>query len=108
MNPFHLAIPVRNLKITRAFYKDVLECSEGRSAEKWVDFDFFGHQLRPALMCMCMRMRMCACAHVCMCMWTCVHLAADRHSPEELQAHGLQRRPEPRRREPDGEEVELE
>jgi len=45
MNPFHLAIPVRNLKITRAFYKKVLKCTEGRSAEKWVDFDFFGHQL---------------------------------------------------------------
>ena len=45
MNPFHLAIPVRNLKITRTFYQEVLECPEGRSAEKWVDFDFFGHQL---------------------------------------------------------------
>ena len=45
MNPFHLAIPVKNLVVTRAFYKEVLECKEGRSAEKWVDFDFFGHQL---------------------------------------------------------------
>ena len=45
MNPFHLAIPVKNLNITRAFYKEILECTEGRSAEKWVDFDFFGHQL---------------------------------------------------------------
>jgi hypothetical protein len=45
MKPFHLAIPVKNLVVTRAFYKDVLECKEGRSAEKWVDFDFFGHQL---------------------------------------------------------------
>lgn len=45
MNPFHLAIPVKNLKVTHAFYKEVLECTEGRSAEKWVDFDFFGHQL---------------------------------------------------------------
>ena len=45
MNPFHLAIPVKNLKVTRAFYKEVLECTEGRNAEKWVDFDFFGHQL---------------------------------------------------------------
>jgi len=45
MNPFHLAIPVKDLIITRDFYKEVLECKEGRSAEKWVDFDFFGHQL---------------------------------------------------------------
>ena len=45
MNPFHLAIPVKDLIITRTFYKEVLECKEGRSAEKWVDFDLFGHQL---------------------------------------------------------------
>ena len=45
MNPFHLAIPVKNLTISRKFYKEVLECSEGRSSEKWVDFNFFGHQL---------------------------------------------------------------
>tara|TARA_Y100000589_G_C27142751_1_gene625452 strand:+ start:189 stop:608 length:420 start_codon:yes stop_codon:yes gene_type:complete len=45
MNPFHLAIPVKDLFVTRKFYKEVLECKEGRSAEKWVDFDFFGHQL---------------------------------------------------------------
>jgi len=45
MNPFHLAIPVKDLIVTRTFYKEVLECKEGRSAEKWVDFDLFGHQL---------------------------------------------------------------
>ena len=45
MNPFHLAIPVKNLSLTRTFYKVVLECSEGRSSKEWVDFDFFGHQL---------------------------------------------------------------
>ena len=45
MNPFHLAIPVKDLIVTRIFYKEVLECKEGRSAEKWVDFDLFGHQL---------------------------------------------------------------
>ena len=45
MNPFHLAIPVKDLFVTRTFYKEVLECKEGRSAEKWVDFDLFGHQL---------------------------------------------------------------
>jgi extradiol dioxygenase family protein len=45
MNPFHLAIPVKNLALCRKFYGEVLACPEGRSAEKWVDFDFFGHQL---------------------------------------------------------------
>ena len=41
MNPFHLAISVKDLIVTRAFYKEILECKEGRSSEKWVDFDFF-------------------------------------------------------------------
>jgi hypothetical protein len=44
-NPFHLAIPVTDLKETRAFYRDILHCKEGRSDEKWVDFNLFGHQL---------------------------------------------------------------
>jgi extradiol dioxygenase family protein len=43
--PFHLAIPVQNLEICRAFYRDTLGCDEGRSSEQWVDFNFFGHQL---------------------------------------------------------------
>lgn len=45
IQPFHIAIPVQNLKKCRAFYRDVLECKEGRSDKHWVDFDFFGHQL---------------------------------------------------------------
>jgi len=43
--PFHLAIPVREIIETRTFYREVLGCKEGRSSEKWVDFDFYGHQL---------------------------------------------------------------
>lgn len=43
--PFHLAIPVHDLAAARAFYGGLLGCPEGRSAERWVDFDFFGHQL---------------------------------------------------------------
>ena len=31
MNPFHLSIPLENLAISRKFYKEVLECEEGRS-----------------------------------------------------------------------------
>ncbi len=45
LTPFHLAIPVRDLEQARAFYGNLLGCSEGRSAARWVDFDFFGHQL---------------------------------------------------------------
>jgi len=43
--PFHLAIPVKNLKKCSVFYKDVLQCTEGRSDTNWIDFNFFGHQL---------------------------------------------------------------
>ena len=43
--PFHLAIPVHNLAECRKFYNNVLGCTEGRSSEHWVDFNFFGHQL---------------------------------------------------------------
>ena len=42
---FHLAIHVTDLDEARAFYGGVLGCREGRSAETWVDFDFFSHQL---------------------------------------------------------------
>ncbi|WP_235295774.1 VOC family protein [Portibacter marinus] len=45
IQPFHLAIPVENLSRARAFYGNVLNCSEGRSDDQWVDFDFYGHQL---------------------------------------------------------------
>ncbi|ADU36625.1 extradiol dioxygenase family protein [Variovorax boronicumulans] len=43
--PFHLAFPVRDIAEARAFYGDLLECPEGRSAPEWVDFDFYGHQI---------------------------------------------------------------
>ncbi len=45
MTPFHLAFPVSDLERTRVFYVDILGCREGRSAERWIDFDFFGHQI---------------------------------------------------------------
>ena len=45
IQPFHIAIPVQNLEKCRTFYKDILNCEEGRSTEDWVDFNFFGHQL---------------------------------------------------------------
>lgn len=45
LSPFHIAIPVHNLEECRTFYRDVLNCEEGRSSDHWVDFNFFGHQL---------------------------------------------------------------
>ena len=45
IRPFHLAIPVSNLEKSKGFYKDILGCSLGRSSDKWVDFNFFKHQL---------------------------------------------------------------
>ncbi|WP_437757496.1 VOC family protein [Sorangium sp. So ce1389] len=43
--PFHLAFPVSDLESTRRFYVDVLGCRVGREAARWIDFDFFGHQI---------------------------------------------------------------
>ena len=45
VQPFHLAIPVTDLAAARHFYGETFGCSEGRSSDQWVDFDFFGHQL---------------------------------------------------------------
>ncbi len=44
-NRFHLAFPVNDLEEARDFYGRVLECSEGRSSDIWIDFDLFGHQI---------------------------------------------------------------
>ena len=45
MPPFHLAFAVDDLAAAREFYGELLGCSEGRSAEHWVDFDLHGHQI---------------------------------------------------------------
>ena len=42
---FHLAIPVDDIDKARAFYGGVLGLSEGRSAEHWVAWNFYGHQV---------------------------------------------------------------
>jgi extradiol dioxygenase family protein len=44
-NIFHLAFPVNDLDAARAFYGGVLECAEGRSSDRWIDFDLYGHQI---------------------------------------------------------------
>ena len=45
LTPFHLAIPVDDLPAARQFYGELLGCPEGRSDERWVDFNLFGHQV---------------------------------------------------------------
>lgn len=37
-------MPVDDLAEARAFYGDLLGCPEGRSADRWIDFDLYGHQ----------------------------------------------------------------
>jgi extradiol dioxygenase family protein len=43
--PFHLAFPVHDLGAARGFYGGLLGCPEGRSSDRWIDFDLFGHQI---------------------------------------------------------------
>lgn len=43
--PFHLAFPVHDLAAARTFWGETMGCPEGRSSDKWVDFDFRGHQI---------------------------------------------------------------
>ena len=43
--PFHLAFPVDDLSAARRFYGELLGCQEGRSADEWIDFDLYGHQI---------------------------------------------------------------
>ena len=45
LRPFHLAFPVRDIAEARTFYGELIGCREGRSADDWVDFDFYGHQI---------------------------------------------------------------
>ena len=45
IRPFHLAFPVHDLLAARGFYAGTLGCAEGRSSDRWIDFDLFGHQI---------------------------------------------------------------
>mgnify|MGYP001240951671 CR=1 FL=1 len=42
---FHLAIPVTDKSFAPKFYTNILGCSVGRQDDKWIDFNFFGHQI---------------------------------------------------------------
>ncbi|RMD91235.1 MAG: glyoxalase [Alphaproteobacteria bacterium] len=43
--PFHLAFPVDDLAAAEKFYAGTLGCRTGRRSPRWIDFDFFGHQI---------------------------------------------------------------
>jgi extradiol dioxygenase family protein len=45
LRPFHLALPVTDLDTADDFYCGTLGCSKGRSASRWIDLNFFGHQV---------------------------------------------------------------
>ena len=45
MRPFHLAFPVHDLDAARHFYGGLMGCPEGRSSDRWIDFDLYGHQI---------------------------------------------------------------
>jgi extradiol dioxygenase family protein len=43
--PFHLAIPVHDIEAARHFYGEVLGFAQGRSDERWTDWNMAGHQV---------------------------------------------------------------
>ncbi|MBA3677535.1 MAG: VOC family protein [Sphingosinicella sp.] len=45
LTPFHIAFPVDDLAAARHFYGEILGCPEGRSSDRWIDFNLFGHQI---------------------------------------------------------------
>ena len=42
---FHLAFLVTDLEAARTFYCNILNCKTGRESDRWIDFDFHGHQI---------------------------------------------------------------
>ena len=42
---FHLAFPIHDMAAAEGFYAGLLGCRIGRRDTKWIDFDFFGHQI---------------------------------------------------------------
>ena len=41
---FRLAVPVDDLDAARTFYGDVLGLEQGRSSDRWIDWNLHGHQ----------------------------------------------------------------
>ena len=45
ISQFHLAFPVRDLEEARAFYLEIIGCTQGRETANHIDFDMFGHHV---------------------------------------------------------------
>ena len=45
IRPFHLAFPVKDLIVSKKWYTKILGCRVGRESDKWIDFNFYGHQI---------------------------------------------------------------
>ena len=45
LRPFHLAFPVSDIHDTKIWYTKMLGCTVGRESDRWIDFNFFGHQI---------------------------------------------------------------
>lgn len=45
LRPFHLALPVHDLEQARDFYCGLMGFGTGRTDERWIDLDFYGHQV---------------------------------------------------------------
>ncbi|MFG1614384.1 VOC family protein [Nonomuraea wenchangensis] len=41
---FHLAVPVDDLDAARHFYGELIGCAQGRSSDRWIDWNLHGHQ----------------------------------------------------------------
>lgn len=42
---FHLAFPVTDLAASRRFFTEMFGCAIGRQSDRWMDFNFFEHQV---------------------------------------------------------------
>ena len=45
LSPFHLALPVEDIKVAIDFYHHKLGFPLGRQSDNWVDLNLYGHQL---------------------------------------------------------------
>jgi extradiol dioxygenase family protein len=43
--PFHLSLPCKDKEKTKDFYVFTLGAKQGRSRDKWLDINLFGHQI---------------------------------------------------------------
>jgi len=43
--PFHYSLTVKNIEETAAFYRDIFQCTSGRSGPNWLDINLYGHMV---------------------------------------------------------------